>query len=60
LSPAPGGLQAVANRLYRKACGVLHPIEAFFFYGGNQLPITNHGRRSVPVIGVNPKNIHFW
>src|SRR5262249_42518443 len=42
-----------------ESCPVLDSVEAFFFYCGNELAISQQGRRSVTVKGIKTEDVHF-
>jgi hypothetical protein len=50
----PCGFETVSDRLSRKACTVLTPIETLLLDGGDKLAVTNDGCRCVTVICVDP------
>src|SRR5580658_818583 len=54
----PGFFQAIANRLRRKACGILDAVEALFFHRGHEPAVADNRRGCVTVIRIYPKNIH--
>jgi hypothetical protein len=50
--------QTISNRLGRKPCRVLEPIEALFLSRGNQPPILDDRRRGIAVISIDTKDKH--
>src|SRR5712692_8165697 len=56
--PDSRSLQAILNRLCRKAGAVLHAIEALFLDSGDNSAVFDQRGRRVPVISVNAENVH--
>src|SRR5580704_17176355 len=54
----PRFFQAVTNRLYREAGGVLNAVEAFFFDRSHKPAFRDNGCRRVAMIGIYTKNVH--
>ena len=54
-----GFVQAVANRLSRKASGMLEPVEAFLFSRSDQPAIAYNRRRRISVIRIYPQTVHL-
>jgi len=51
-------LQAIADGRRRKTSRVFDAVETLFLDGGNQAAIADDCGGSVPVIGVDAKNVH--
>src|SRR5437588_2682015 len=52
-------LKAITDRLRGKSRRVLHAVEAFFLDRSDEPAVRDNRRRSVPVVRIDPKNIHL-